>query len=68
METIKNIIYALRCSSTPPKEWGERQCEECVYGTRQEMDGEEWIACDCDRIGMDAAEALEKLTEGQSNG
>lgn len=68
METIENIIHALRCSNTPFSAGDERKCEECVYATTEFFEGHKWVSCDCERIGLDAAEALEKLTEGRNNG
>lgn len=66
-ETLKNIIYGLRCSGSKPSDWGERHCAECVYATKEKLGENEWYACDCDRIAMDAAEALEKVME-ENNG
>lgn len=55
----KDIIRALRCISTPG---GPESCEGCAYSVKKRMDGEEYIRCDFDKIGLDAADLLELLT------
>ena len=66
----KELVAALRCISGVPT--GKEDCEHCKYGQRLD-DGidddlpdawadiaDEWV-CDCDRIGREAATALEAL-------
>lgn len=54
------LIRALRCSSSPKLDDGG--CKECPYCVTEKWREEEILSCDCDRIGMDAAERLEELT------
>lgn len=66
----KELVAALRCISGVPT--GKEDCEHCKYGQRLDdgIDGDlpdawvdiadEWV-CDCDRIGREAATALEAL-------
>ena len=58
--TYKQLIRALRCSSSVPPE--DAVCTECHYSLVEEWNGEKICSCDCDRIVMDAATRLEKLT------
>lgn len=75
MIDIKDIIHALRCSSSAGKAANE-DCLKCPYGSLDEIsekykgladikkDGKYYaIDCDCDRICKDAANALERLSE-----
>lgn len=63
----KQIIEALRCCSTE----GNVCRHDCPYYAAEtvppevaaEIGRSEWGACDCDRIGMDAAARLEELLE-----
>lgn len=56
----ERLIWALRCSSSPMPDDSEcKTCPHCVTETWRE---EEIRSCDCDKIGMDAAERLEELT------
>ena len=64
----KDIIAALRCTSTPGGSTGD--CEKCPYWKKEQLSGElrerletdEWTSCDVDKIGMDAADLIECLT------
>ena len=66
--TGKEIVQALRCTSTPGDPIGN--CEECPYYRREQVEGEfkeklgtdTWASCDVDKIGMDAANQIERLT------
>lgn len=76
MTDTKTLIKALRCSGTPYNSRAMK-CEDCPYRLLEEVDekipvrhdieidGKKyWESCDCDRIVMDAAYMLEKLTTG----
>ncbi len=62
------IIKALRCILTAG---GEHDCEHCAYWKREEVPEEEqpkygtdaWCSCDVDRVGLDGADLIEKLTD-----
>ena len=66
--TDKEIIQALRCTSTPggPTE----DCEKCPYWKTEQLTAEQkeklgvdtWTSCDVDKVGMDAADLIERLT------
>ncbi len=66
--TGKEIIQALRCTSTPggPTE----DCEKCPYWKTEQLTAEQkeklgvdtWTSCDVDKVGMDAADLIERLT------
>ena len=66
--TAQKIVQALRCTSTPGDPIGN--CEECPYYRREQVEGEfkeklgtdTWASCDVDKIGMDAANQIERLT------
>lgn len=66
--TDREIMQALRCTSTPGGPIGN--CEECPYYRREQVEGEfkeklgtdTWASCDVDKIGMDAANQIERLT------
>lgn len=66
--TDQEIVQALRCTSTPGGPIGN--CEECPYYRREQAEGEfkeklgtdTWASCDVDKIGMDAANQIERLT------
>ena len=58
--TDKWLIRALRCSSSPKLDDGG--CETCPYCVTETWREGEFLSCDCDRIGMDAAARLEELT------
>lgn len=65
--TEKEIVAALRCISTAG---GSSDCEHCPYLMEEEVPEEErpiygadtWHSCDVDRVGLDAADLIEKLT------
>ena len=73
MKDYKVLVEALRCSAS-----GKSKCkEDCPYRVMEEIkpdfpmkpdvtvDGIWYrVSCDCDRIAMDAAWAIEKLCEG----
>lgn len=54
------LIRALRCSSSPKLD--DSGCKTCPYCVIEMWKDEKLCACDCDRIGMDAAARLEELT------
>ena len=66
--TDKEIIQALRCTSTPggPQE----DCTGCTYYRKEQLDAElkeklgvdTWPSCDVNKVGMDAADIIERLT------
>lgn len=63
----KDIIAALRCTSTPGGPTGN--CEKCPYWKKEQLSGklkerlgtDEWTGCDVDKIGLDAADLIERL-------
>lgn len=64
----KEILQALRCTSTPG---GLREdCTGCPYYRKEQLDAElkeklgvdTWPSCDVNKVGMDAAELIERLT------
>ena len=66
--TGKEIVQALRCASTPGGPTGD--CEKCPYWKTEQMTAEQkeklgvdiWTSCDVDKVGMDAADLIERLT------
>lgn len=56
----EQLIRALRCSSSPKLD--DSGCKTCPYCVIEMWRDEEILNCDCDRIGMDAADRLEELT------
>ena len=66
--TEKEIVKALRCASTPGGPTGD--CEKCPYWKTEQMTAEQkeklgvdtWTSCDVDKVGMDAADLIERLT------
>lgn len=64
----EEIVRALRCISTAG---GENVCEHCPYWKEEEVPEEErpiygadtMHSCDVDRVGLDGAELIEKLTD-----
>lgn len=66
--TEKEIVQALRCTSTPggPQE----DCTGCTYYRKEQLDAElkeklgvdTWPSCDVNKVGMDAADIIERLT------
>lgn len=66
--TKKEIVQALRCTSTPGGPTGD--CEKCPYWKTEQLTAEQkeklgvdtWTSCDVDKVGMDAADLIERLT------
>ena len=63
----EEIVRALRCISTAG---GENACEHCSYWKEEEVPEEErpiygadtMHSCDVDRVGLDGADLIERLT------
>ena len=66
--TDKEIIRALRCTSTPGGL--QEDCTGCTYYRKEQLDAElkeklgvdTWPSCDVNKVGMDAADIIERLT------
>lgn len=66
--TGQEIVQALRCTSTPGGPTGD--CEKCPYWKTEQLTAEQkeklgvdtWTSCDVDKVGMDAADLIERLT------
>lgn len=66
--TDKEIVQALRCTSTPGGPTGD--CEKCPYWKIEQLTAEQkeklgvdtWTSCDIDKVGLDAADLIERLT------
>lgn len=66
--TDKEIVRALRCTSTPGGPTGD--CEKCPYWKTEQLTAEQkeklgvdtWTSCDIDKVGTDAADLIERLT------
>jgi hypothetical protein len=64
----EEIVRALRCISTAG---GENACEHCSYWKEEEVPEEErpiygadtMHSCDVDRVGLDGADLIERLTD-----
>lgn len=64
----KEIIQALRCTSTPGSL--HEDCTGCPYYRKEQLDAElkeklgvdTWPSCDVNKVGMDAADLIERLT------
>lgn len=64
----EEIVKALRCVSTVG---GEHDCEHCPHWTAEEVPEEyqpmcgtdTWYSCDVDRVGLDGAALIERLTD-----
>lgn len=64
----EEIVQALRCVSASGSPTGN--CEKCAYYRREQLEGElkekletdTWASCDIDKVGMDAADMIERLT------
>ena len=62
-----DIIRALRCTSTPGDH--PSNCEQCPYWKKEQLNGQlkeklgtdEWTSCDIDKVGLDAADRIERL-------
>ena len=65
---MKEIVQALRCTSTQGGQTGD--CEKCQYWKTEQLTAEQkgklgvdtWTSCDVDKVGMDAADLIERLT------
>ena len=66
--TDEKIIQALRCTSTPGGLYED--CTGCPYYRKEQLDAElkeklgvdTWPSCDVNKVGMDAADLIERLT------
>ena len=66
--TGKEIVQALRCTSTPGGL--HEDCTGCPYYRKEQLDAElkeklgvdTWPSCDVNKVGMDAADLIERLT------
>lgn len=66
--TYEEIIQALRCTSTPGDHTSN--CEQCPYWKKEQLNGQlkeklgtdTWASCDIDKVGLDAAALIERLT------
>ena len=66
--TEKEIVQALRCTSTPGDHTSN--CEQCPYWKKEQLNGrlkeklgtDTWTSCDSDKVGLDAADLIERLT------
>lgn len=66
--TDKEIIQALRCTSTQGGLYED--CTGCTYYRKEQLDAElkeklgvdTWPSCDVNKVGMDAADIIERLT------
>lgn len=62
----EELVNALRCTSTPGGPTGD--CEMCPYYRRENLNDElkeklgtdTWTSCDIDKVGMDAADQIER--------
>ena len=62
----EELAKALRCTATPGGPTGD--CEMCPYYRRENMNDElkeklgtdTWTSCDIDKVGMDAADQIER--------
>lgn len=61
MVRTTDLVAAMRCSSQAPT--SSPPCETCAYRVVETLDGKEYTSCDCDQMGMDAADRLEELVE-----
>ena len=65
---MKEIVQALRCTSTPGDHTSN--CEQCPYWKKEQLNGrlkeklgtDTWTSCDIDKVGLDAADLIERLT------
>ena len=64
----KEIVQALRCTSTPGDHTSN--CEQCQYWKKEQLNWrlkeklgtDTWTRCDIDKVGLDAADIIERLT------
>lgn len=61
MVKTTDLVAAMRCSSQAPT--SSPPCTTCAYRVVELLDGKEYTGCDCDRMGMDAADQLEDLVD-----
>lgn len=61
MVKTTDLVAAMRCSSQAPTP--SPPCTTCAYRVVETLDGKEYTGCDCDRMGLDAADRLEELVE-----
>lgn len=62
----EELVKALRCTATPGGPTGD--CEMCPYYRRENLNDElkeklgtdTWTSCDIDKVGMDAADQIER--------
>lgn len=59
MVKTTDLVTAMRCSFQAPT--SAPPCTTCAYRVVESLDGEEYTSCDCDRMGMDAADKIEEL-------
>lgn len=77
---MKDLIYALRCSSAPGRNGYECKGQKCPYHTLEELpekykkladfvkDGKYFVNnCDVDRICVDAADKLEEIMKAEDD-
>lgn len=66
--TGQETVQALRCTSTPGSL--HEDCTGCPYYRKEKLDAElkeklgvdTWPSCDVNKVGMDAADLIERLT------
>ena len=61
MVKTTDLVAAMQCSSRVPTP--SPPCTTCAYRVVETLDGKEYTGCDCDRMGLDAADQLEELVE-----
>lgn len=61
MVKTTDLVTAMRCSCQAPT--SSPPCTTCAYRVVESLDGKEYTGCDCDRMGMDAADRLEELVD-----
>lgn len=61
MSKTTELVAALRCSSQAPT--SSPPCTTCAYRVVESLDGKKYTGCDCDRMGVDAADKIEELVD-----
>lgn len=61
MVKTTDLVAAMRCSSQAPT--SSPPCATRAYRVVELLDGKEYAGCDCDRMGMDAADRLDELVK-----